>query len=189
MPQSVVVLGQEGLLRSDPDYYAAYIVNHILGGGSFSSRLYEEVREKRGLAYSVYTYLSPLDHSALLLGGVGTQNARVAESLDLIRAAWRRMAAEGPTAEELEDAKTYLTGSFPLRFSSSGRIAGMLVGMQLEDLGIDYLETRNAKIEAVTLTQAKEVARRLLKPEAITVVVVGRPDGLVATSPGPEPKT
>lgn len=189
MPQSVVAFGQDGLRRSDPDYYAAYIVNHILGGGSFSSRLYEEVREKRGLAYSVYSYLNPLDHSALLLGGVATQNARVAESLDLIRKEWRRMAEEGPTAQELDDAKTFLTGSFPLRFTSSGRIAGMLVGMQLEDLGIDYLDTRNAKIEAVTLDQARAVARRLLAPEAITVVVVGRPDGVVATSPAREPKT
>ena len=180
VPQSVVAMGHAGLKRDDPDFFAAYIVNYVLGGGGFSSRLYSEVREKRGLAYSVYSYLSPLDHAGLVMGGVATQNAAVAESIEIMRAEWRRMAESGPTAEELRDAKTYLTGSYPLRFSSSGRIARILVGIQLEDLGIDYINERNALIEAVTLEDAERVARRLYDPEALTVVVVGMPEGLEA---------
>src|SRR3546814_10191225 len=114
IPQSVAALGQEGIARHDPDYYAAYVVNYILGGGGFSSRLVEEVREKRGLAYSVYSYLAGYDHGDLVYGGTATQNARVGASLDLIRQEWRRMAEQGPTAEELDAAKRYLTGSCPL---------------------------------------------------------------------------
>lgn len=186
VPQSVVVFGHEGIKRADPDYYTAYVVNYILGGGGFSARLYKEIREKRGLAYSVYAYLNPLDHAALIMGGVATQNERVSESLDLIRAEWRRMAEDGPSAEELRNAKTYLTGSFPLRFSSSGRISGMLIGMQLSRLGIDYLDRRNGFIEAVTLDDARRVAKRLYDADKLTVVVVGRPEGITATRPAPE---
>jgi zinc protease len=185
MPQSIVAFGHAGIARDDPDYYAAYVVNYILGGGGFSSRLYEEVREKRGLAYSVYAYLNPLKRAALIMGGVATQNERVAESLELIRAEWRRMAEAGPSETELHDAKTYLTGSFPLRFSSSGRISGMLAGMQLHDLGIDYLERRNGLIEAVTLEDARRVAARLYDADKLTVVVIGRPHGITATRPAP----
>ncbi|MEQ8355450.1 MAG: pitrilysin family protein [Kiloniellaceae bacterium] len=185
IPQSVVVLGQSGIKRDDPDYYAAYVVNYILGGGGFSSRLVEEVREKRGLAYSVYSYLAPFDYGAMIGGGTATQNARVGESLDLIRQEWRRMAEAGPSAEELEAAKRYLTGSFPLRFSSSDNIAGMLVGMQLEKLGIDYLDKRNSYIDAVTLDDAKRVAKRVYQPDALTVVVVGTPEGVTATREAP----
>lgn len=186
MPQSVVVFGQNGIARDDPDFYTAYTVNYILGGGGFASRLYSEVREKRGLAYSVYSSLLPLDRSAMVVGGVGTQNSRVGESLDLIRQEWRRIAEAGPTETELRDAKTYLTGSFPLRFSSSSRIAGMLAGMQIENLGIDYLDRRNSLIEAVTIEDARRVARRLFDASALTVVVVGRPDGVTPTRPAPE---
>ena len=189
LPQSVVAFGHEGIGRADPDYYTAYVVNYILGGGGFSSRLYKEIREKRGLAYSVYAYLNPLDHAALVVGGVATQNERVSESLDLIRAEWRRMAEDGPSEEELRDAKIYLTGSFPLRFSSSGRISGMLIGMQLNYLGIDYLDRRNALIEAVTLDDARRVATRLYDADKLTVIVVGRPEGVTATRPAPELKS
>ena len=185
LPQSVVAFGHVGIGRKDPDFYTAYAVNYILGGGGFNSRLYEEVREKRGLAYSVYSYLRSMDHAALVVGGVATQNGRVSQSLDLIRKEWRRMAEYGPSAQELQDAKTYLTGSFPLRFSSSGRISSMLVGMQLDDLGIDFLDRRNSFIEAVTLADARRVARRLYDVDKLTVVVVGRPDGVTPTRPAP----
>ena len=185
MPQSIVAFGHAGIARDDPDYYAAYVVNYILGGGGFTSRLYAEVREKRGLAYSVYSYLNPLQSAALVMGGVATQNERVAESLELIRAEWRRMAEAGPSETELRNAKTYLTGSFPLRFTSSARISGMLAGMQLHELGIDYLERRNGFIEAVTLEDARRVAARLYDPDKLTVVVIGRPDGITATRPAP----
>ena len=186
IPQSVVAFGHSGIKRDDPDYYAAYVVNYILGGGGFSSRLYEEVREKRGLAYSVYSYLNPLDRAALVMGGVATQNARVVESLDLIRAEWQRIGTEGPTAEELAHAKRYLTGSFPLRMSSSGRISRILLGIQIEDLGSDYLEKRNSFIEAVSLEDAKRVATRLYNAEALTTVVVGKPADLSSTLEPPK---
>ncbi len=186
VPQSVIAFGHAGLKRDDPDYYAAYAVNYVLGGGGFASRLYEEVREKRGLAYSVYSYLSPLDRAGLILGGVATQNGRVATSLDLIRAEWARMAEDGPSAEELKNAKTYLTGSFPLRFSSSGRISGMLVGMQFQNLGIDYLDRRNSLIEAITLEDAKRAAKRLYDADKLAVVIVGRPDGVVSNRKAPK---
>jgi zinc protease len=178
IPQSVVTFGQPGIKRDDPDWYAAYIVNHILGGGGFSSRLTSEVREKRGLAYSVYSGLQPMQHSGVILGGVATQNSRVAQSIDIIRAEWRRMRDDGPTAQELQDAKTYLTGSFPLNLDSTGRIAATLVAVQRDGLGIDYLDRRDALINAVTLEDARRVARRLLDPDKLSFVVVGSPEKL-----------
>ena len=178
VPQSRVLFGQDGLTRDDPDFYAAYVANHLLGGGGFTSRLTEEVREKRGLAYSVYSYLYPLDHAPLWFGGVGTANAAVDESIRLIRKEIARMAAGDIDAAELADAKTYLTGSFPLRLTSNDQIASLLVSMQVDDLGIDYLEKRNGYIEAVTLEDVRRVAKRLYHPERLLVVVVGDPDGL-----------
>ncbi|MBB4267152.1 M16 family metallopeptidase [Roseospira visakhapatnamensis] len=182
VPQSVAMFGHAGLARSDPDWYAAYVVNYILGGGGFASRLVEEVREARGLAYSVYSYLVPLDHAPVWMGGVATNNARVTESLSLIQEEWRRMADAGPTAEELADARTYLTGAWPLRFSSTGSIAAILVAMQREGLSPSYLNDRNDYIEAVTLEDARRVAARLMDPAALTTVVVGQPDGLVSSN-------
>jgi len=181
VPQSVAIFGQKGLWRDDPDFIPAFVMNYILGGGGFSSRLMEEVRDKRGLAYGVYSYLSVRDEAALILGSVQTANERVAESLAIIRAEWARMAAEGVSAEELEAAQKYLTGAFPLRFDSNGKIAGYLVFMQSEGLGIDYVERRNGLIEAVTVEDIRRVAKRLLRPEALSIVVVGKPDGVEST--------
>jgi zinc protease len=180
-PQSTVFFGHEGPLRDDPDFIPLYVLNYILGGGGFASRLTVEVREKRGLAYSTYSYLSPLDRAGLWVGGVGTANARVAESLDVIRAEWRRMAEEGPTEEEIRKAKQYFTGAYPLRFDSNAEIAGILVGLQEAGLGIDYPEIRNDLIEAVTAEDLRRVAREWLKPEALRVAVVGRPAELTPT--------
>lgn len=180
IPQSVAIFGQGGLLRQDPDWYAAYTLNYIMGGGGFSSRLMAEVREKRGLAYSVHSYLYPFDRSAVWLGGVATKNTRIAESLRLIRDEWRRMAEAGPTEQELANAKTYLTGSWPLLLDGTQRIAGVLVAMQRDKLGIDYLERRNGFIEALTVDDLRRVASRLIKPDALTMVVVGTPDSLAA---------
>ncbi len=177
-PQSAVLFSQAGLKRDHPDYYRATVVNHILGGGGFTSRLYDQVREKRGLAYSVYSALYPLDHAALILGSAGTANESVSETIDLIRKLWRELGSNGVTEQELADAKTFITGSFPLRFTSSGRIASILIGMQLENLGIDYLERRNSYIEAVTLEDANRVAGRLYDADALTMVVVGEPVGV-----------
>ena len=183
IPQSVVFFGLPGIKRADPDFYAAYVMNHILGGGSFTSRLIDEIREKRGLAYSVYTYLSLLHHGGLHVGSVGTRNDRVAESLDLIRAEFGRLRREGVSPAELADAKTHLTGAFPLRFDSNDRVARTLLSMQYNDLGIDYIERRNGYIEAVTLDDVNRVTQRLLVPEDLTVVVVGTPVGVEPTMP------
>lgn len=180
VPQSAIQFAQPGILRSDPDFYTAYVLNYIVGGGGFVSRLYEEVREKRGLAYSVYTYLMPLDAAGAVVGGAATANARVAETVATVREVWKTFAAEGPTAKELDDAKTYLTGAFPLRFTSSSAIADMLVGMQEEYLGIDYIEKRNGYIEAVTLDDAKRVARELYQPAKLTFAIAGRPEGVTS---------
>ena len=184
-PQSAVLFSQAGLKRDHPDYYRATVVNHILGGGGFTSRLYDQVREKRGLAYSVYSALYPLDHAALILGSAGTANESVSETVALIRKLWRELGSNGVTEQELADAKTFITGSFPLRFTSSGRIASILIGMQLENLGLDYLERRNSYIEAVTLEDANRVAGRLFDADALTMVVVGEPVGVVTEKGSP----
>jgi zinc protease len=185
IPQSVVVFGHEGLKRDDPDYYAAYVMNYILGGGGFSSRLTREVRERRGLAYSVHSYLRPMDHVGLVVGGVATENERLAESLAVIRDEWRRLRAGGVTDEEISHAKRYLTGSFPLRLDNRRKIAGILVAIQLDELGIDFLERRNGLIEAVSAEDIGRVVERLIRPETLTVVVVGKPEGVDPTREAP----
>jgi len=152
IPQSTVIFGHEGVLRDDDDFLVAYVMNHILGGGGFSSRLTTEVREKNGLAYSVYSYL--------------------------IRKEWERMANEGVTQEELDAAKRYLTGAFALRFDSNAKIARYLAGLQAAELEIDYIDKRNDLVDAITLKEANRVAKRLLQPDNLFVVVVGNPTGL-----------
>jgi zinc protease len=177
-PQSAVIFGQRGLKRNDPDFYAALVMNYILGGGSFNSRLYAEVREKRGLAYSIGTYLSPFEHTGLILGSVGTRNSQVKQTIELIRAEWSRMASGDISQSELDDAKTYLTGSFALQFRNSDGIANLLVAIQMDKLGVDYIERRNKLIGGVTLDDVKRVAKKLLDPASLSFVVVGEPEGL-----------
>lgn len=179
-PQSVVLFGQPGIARDDPDFFAAYVMMQVLGGGGFSSRLMEEVREKRGLAYGIGAYAIPRDLSALLFGQVATVNARVGETIAVVRAEWQRLAEGGLSPEELDRAKTYLTGAYPLRFDGNGRIANILVGMQLDGLTPDYLRTRNDKIRAVTSEDVTRLARDLIDPAALHFVVVGKPEGLPA---------
>lgn len=181
VPQSAARFGLAGLPRKDPEFMAATVVNQILGGGGFASRLMEEVREKRGLAYGVYSFLSPMQRSAAFSGGVATKNSEMAQSLDVIKAEIRRMAADGPTAKELDNAKSYLTGSYPLRFDTNSKIANELLGLMVENLGIDYINKRNPEIDAVTMADAKRVAARLLKVDDLLVTVVGRPEGLKKT--------
>jgi zinc protease len=185
VPQSVVTFGMSGLKRDDPDFYAAYVMNEILGGSNFTSRLFTEVREKRGLAYSVYSYLAPLRSAGLYVGGVATQNARVGESLALIKVEIARMANEGVSAAELEAIKRQLTGAFALRFDTGPKIADMLIGMQIDNLGIDYLERRNGYINAVTVEDVARVAHRLLNPDQLVVVIAGDPQGLDVTPGAP----
>jgi len=179
VPQSVLMIGGAGILRKDPDFIAAFVLNHILGGSAFSSRLYKEVREVRGLAYSVYSAVMPLDHAALFVTGTATRSDRTNQALEVMEAEIRKLAETGPTDEELAKAKSFLTGSFALRFDTSTKIAEQLVQIQLDDLGIDYIDKRNGLIEAVTMADVKRVARRLLDASML-VTVVGKPQPLPA---------
>jgi len=176
-PQTAIRFGGPGLVREDPDFIPAFVMNHILGGGTFSSWLFEEVREKRGLAYSVYSYMAPFEHTAVFGAGTATRNDQTDEAIEVILAQFRKMASEGPTEAELADAKAYLTGSYALRFGSSSSIARQLLFIQIEDLGIDYIDRRNALIEAVTLEDVRRAASRIFGNERPTVAIVGAAEG------------
>jgi zinc protease len=177
-PQSVAILAQKGIKQKDDDWFAATVMNQVLGGGSFESRLMDEVREKRGLTYGVYSYLVPMDLAETYQGSVSSANDRIGEAISVIRDEWVKMAESGVTQQELDDAKTYITGSYPLRFDGNQRIASILVGMQMLDLPIDYIPTRNDKVKAVTSEDVKRVAGELLDPDGLAFVVVGQPEGL-----------
>ena len=190
VPQSVAIFGLGAMARKDPDFMTAFVLNHILGGGGFSAKLMEEVREKRGLAYSVYSYLQPFQHASILSGSVATKNASMGESLDIIRAELKKMAEQGPSPDDLKAAKDYLTGSYALRFDTNAKIASQLLGLLQEGFGPDYVDNRNKLVEAVTIEDAKRVAKRLLDADHLIVTVVGKPvnvkssTGTVATTPG-----
>jgi zinc protease len=177
-PQSTVFFGQKGIPRDDPDFFPAFVLNEVLGGGRFTARLMTEVREKRGLTYGIGTYIVNMDHADMLLGQFAASNDKVAEAIKVVREEWGRVVTEGVTEEELASTKTYLTGSYPLRFDGNGPIASILVGMQMDGLPRDYVTNRNAKIEAVKMADILRVAARLFKPEDLQFVVVGQPAGL-----------
>lgn len=180
-PQSVAVFGHAGMDETDPDFFAAHIMNQILGGGGFQSRLMTELREKRGLTYGVYSFLAPMEHAALVMGQVASANESIAEAVQLVREQWADVAENGVSADELEAAKKYITGAYPLRFDGNGAIARILAGMQFAGRPITYIETRNDRMNAVTLDDVKRVAARLLQPDELHFVVVGQPEGLSAT--------
>ncbi|HEY5964867.1 MAG TPA: pitrilysin family protein [Xanthobacteraceae bacterium] len=183
VPQAVIRLGGVGIPRKDPDFMAAYLVNHILGGGSFTSRLYDEVREKRGLAYGVYSYLLNLRHTSMFMASTQTSADQTREALELIELEIRRMVDEGPTDAELAKAKAYLKGAYALNFDTSTKIASMLLQIQLDDLGIDYINRRSAIIDAVTIEDARRAAKRLASGGVLTTVV-GQPKNLASREPG-----
>lgn len=176
-PQTSIRFGGPGLKRDDPDFIPAYVMNHILGGGSFSSWLFEEVREKRGLAYSVYSYMAPYEHTAIFGAGTATRNDQAEEAVSVILAQFERMATEGPSEAELADAKAYLTGSYALRFGSSSSIARQLLFLQTEALGMDYIDNRNDLINAVTLDDVRRAAKRVFGTATPTVAIVGAVEG------------
>ncbi len=180
VPQAVVTFGTRGIERGDPDFMAAYIVNYVLGGGAFSSRLYREVREKRGLAYGVSDSLTSFDHAAVLIGGTATRSAVTGEAIGIIESEVRRLADSGPTEQEVADAKSYLEGSYALGLDTSTKVAGQLVQIQLDNLGIDYIDRRASLIEAVTLADTQRVAKRMLDA-GLLVTVVGEPQGVSST--------
>lgn len=179
VPQSVLMIGGAGILRKDPDFIPAFVLNHILGGSAFSSRLYKEVREVRGLAYSVYSAVMPLDYAALFVSGTATRSDRTTQTLEVMEAEIRKLAETGPTEDELAKAKSFLTGSYALRFDTSAKIAQQLVQIQLDDLGIDYIDKRNSLVEAVTMADVKRAAKRLLDGNML-ITVVGRPQAVPA---------
>lgn len=172
-PQPSAVFGLPGMLRNDPQYIAGFVANYILGGGGSSSRLTTEIRENRGLTYDVSTSLECFRKSGFVLGEVGTKRGSMKETVVVIRNALKEFAQNGPTDKELADAKTYLTGSFPLAFSSNLGTADQLSTFQRAGLTVDYVENRNALINAVTLEQVKQAAKRLFDPSRLTVVVAG----------------
>ena len=181
-PQSVAFFGHPGIPRDDPDFFAAFVANEIFGGSGLQSRLSKEVREKRGLTYGIGSYLVNYDHADMLLGQFASANDRVSEAIDVVRDEWSRIARDGVTADELNAAKTYLTGAYPLRFDGNGPIARILVGMQTTGLTPDYITSRNARVEAVTLEDVRRVAQRLYQPATLQFVVVGQPEDLESTN-------
>ena len=176
VPQAVVQFAEPGIPRADPDFFPAYLVNYVLGGGGFSARLMEEVREKRGLVYGIGTDLWTFDAGGLIAGQFQTDPGKVAEAIEIVRTEWRRMASEGPTQQELDDAKTYLLGYYPRNFTNTMGTAQLLRGLQTEGLGIDYVTRRQKEIAAVTIDDAKRAAQRLFLADALTFVVVGPAD-------------
>ncbi len=175
-PQTIVSVALPGLKRAHPDFFAGHIMNHILGGGTFSSWLYDEVREKRGLVYGIGTSLTTLDHSAYLAGGFATKPEQAEEALNIMLGEIERMAISGPTKEELDAAKKFVYGTYAINnLDTSSKISGVLVGLQSSKLGIDYINERRAFIDAVSLEDVKRIAKKLLDNEP-TVVTLGPGD-------------
>ena len=181
-PQSVVFFGHSGIRQEDPEFFAAFLANEIFGGSGRQSRLMEEVREKRGLTYGIGSYLVSRDHSEMVLGQGAAANERAADAIEVIKDEWAKIAANGVTEEELAEAKTYLTGAYPLRFDGNGPIASIMVGMQMGGLPIDYIATRNDRVNAVTLDEVRAVAEKIYRPEDLHFIVVGQPEGLEPTA-------
>ena len=167
-----------GLEREHPDFFTAYVLNYTYGGGGFGSRLMESLRVQKGLTYGVYTGLSYDEKYQNWGGGGQTRNESVGEFVAALKEETALIAEQGVTAEELADAKAYLTGSYPLAFDSNAKIAGQMMGVRQDDLGVDYFDRRNALIEAVTLEDVNRVAAEYLQPDRLSFIVVGQPEGL-----------
>lgn len=178
IPQTTIRFGRPGVTKRDPDYFAVVVANHILGGGTFTARLFKEVREKRGMAYSVYSQLNEYDQCPMLLGAAATKNERAGEALRIIEEEVRRFADEGPTEDELDKARKFLIGSYALRFDTSTKIASQLVHLQQDGFEPSYLDERNGKIAAVGLEDCKRAAKKLLGDGGLLVTMVGRPEGV-----------
>ncbi|MEZ5753594.1 MAG: pitrilysin family protein [Paracoccaceae bacterium] len=181
-PQSLLLFGHSGIKRDDPDFFAATILNEVLGGGRFSASLMTEIREKRGLTYGIGTSLMGYDNAEVVVGQTRVANASAAEAVDLIRKEWARIETEGITEAELQATKTYLTGAYPLRFDGNGPLATIMVNMQLIGLPPDYPKTRNDKVNAVTMDDVRRVAARLYHADDLRFIVVGQPEGVVSTN-------
>ncbi len=175
VPQPTIIFGLPGIMRADPDFLPGYIANYIAGGGGFSSRLTDEVRVKRGLTYGISTSLSAYYHASVMQGQVATRADAVRQTIQVVRDTMADFAKSGPTQAELDDAKTYLTGSFPIAFASNAGTASQLSAYQRQGLDIGYVAKRNALVQAVTLDDVRRVAKKLFDPTRLTVVVAGTP--------------
>lgn len=176
--QSHVLMGQPGLRRKDPDYFPLYVGNHILGGSGLVSRISEEIREKRGLAYSAYSYFIPMKEKGPYQLGFQTRNDQRDEALQVLRDTLSGFVASGPTDKELAAAKSNIVSGFPLRVSSNSKISEYLAVIGFYDLPLDYLNTFTAQVEAVTVEQIRDAWKRRIHPDKmVTVIVGGRADG------------
>ncbi len=171
--QAQVLLGQPGISRSDPDFFALLVGNHILGGGGFGSRLTREVRETRGLSYSVFSAFSPGRHAGAFTVGLQTRPDQAQQALSVARETVARFVADGPTAEELQAAKDNLVGGFPLRLDSNRKLLDNVANIAWNDLPLDYLATWTQRIEALTQAQVRAAMQRALQPQRMVSVVVG----------------
>ena len=174
IPQTVIEIMQPGIGRSDPKFHIAQVMNFILGSSGFGSRLTEEIREKRGLTYGIYTYFYDLEHFKGMAVSTSTANENVVEMLALIRAEFEKIANEPVTEKELQDAKNYLIGSLPLSLTSTDKIAGLMNSLQLDGLPMDYLDQREVSIKATTAQDIQALTQSLLNPDAFVTVLVGQ---------------
>jgi len=181
----VAVFGFVGPMRLDPDFIPSFVTNYIFGGGGFSARLMDEVRDKRGLTYGISTQQADFRSASLILGSVQSDKAKIMTALDVTKSEMARFAKDGATAKELADAKTYLTGSFPLGLDSNAKIARTLNQFQRSGLGADYVEKRNAMIQAVTLAKVNEMAKKYYDPAKLVVVIAGTPAAAAPAQKGP----
>ncbi len=182
-PQSQAIWAQPIDVDPDhPDFIPLFVMNHILGGGGFGSRLTDEVREKRGLTYGIYSYIAWLGATEYLGGSVASANATIGEAISVVKDEWKRMAEDGITELELEKAKKYLTGSYALRFDGNAKIARMMAGMQLDGFVPEYINVRNERINAVTVEDVARVARTHMQPDDLRFLIVGRPESVLSTN-------
>ena len=175
-PQTTVVFGQKGLGRKDKEYFAARVVNYVLGGGGFQSRLYKEIREANGLVYSIYSYLMPYEYAGIIVGGFQTRNQNVGKTIEKVKTEWNRIKTEGITKVELQNAKTYYKGSFSRNFTSTLSIASLLMIVQYYDLGEDYFDKRDLIIDNLKLNELNNLAKKLFDSETLFFMIVGEPE-------------
>ncbi len=178
IPQSIVMGFLPALSRTDPDYYAFQVMNQILGAGGFGSRLTEEVREKRGLTYGIGTYLTQMEHIDYLTLSSSTANENAGEMIALAKAEMQKMADTLVSEDERKKAIDYINGSLPLTLSSTSNISSLLMGMQSDDLPIDYLDKRAAGFNAVTVEDIQRVAKKYLKPDEMGLIIIGKPENI-----------
>jgi len=174
--QSHILIGAPGIARSDPDYFALYVGNYVLGGGGFVSRLMNEVREKRGMAYSVYSYFMPLQQAGAFQIGLQTKKDQANEALQIVRHTLAEFVAKGPTAQELRAAKQNIVGGFPLRIDSNRKILDYLSVIGFYDLPLNYLDAFPRRIEQVSVAQVRAALARHIDPAAMATVIVGAPE-------------